>query len=97
MRIISRKTLRAYWAAAPSTRRELEAWFAETKAASWKTPADIKARYASASVLKGGRVVLNICGNKHRLVVWINYRHRIVYIRFLGTHKEYDAIDAESV
>jgi mRNA interferase HigB len=57
----------------------------------------VKAKYGNASILKGGRVVFNICGNKHRLVVWINYDFHTVYVRFLGTHKEYDRIDAQTV
>jgi mRNA interferase HigB len=58
---------------------------------------EIKRLYASASILKGGRVVFNICGNRYRLVVRINYQHQVVFVRFLGTHAEYDAIDAETV
>ena len=65
--------------------------------ADWATPADIKAQYGDASILKGGRVVFNICGNKYRLVVKINYPYRVVYLRFVGTHVEYDRIDVETV
>jgi mRNA interferase HigB len=97
MRIISIKMLKDYWQKEPSAKGELQAWYAEAKAAEWKTPADVKAKYRNASVLKGGRVVFNICGNKYRLVVWINYKFAIVYIRFIGTHKEYNKIDVESI
>jgi mRNA interferase HigB len=97
MRIIAKKSLIEYWIAVPATKSELEAWHAETKSADWGTPAEVKAKYGNASILKDGRVVFNICGNKHRLVVWINYEFRAIYIRFLGTHKEYDKIDAQTI
>ena len=97
MRIISKKSLSDYWAKVPAAQSELQAWHAEAKSAEWATPADVKAKYGNASILKDGRVVFNICGNKHRLIVRINYEYRIVYVRFLGTHKEYDQIDAETI
>jgi mRNA interferase HigB len=97
MRIISKKPLIDYWTRIPATMPELKAWYAEAKTADWASPAAVKAKYGNASILKGGRVVFNICGNKHRLVVWINYDFRTVYVRFLGTHKEYDRIDAQTV
>jgi len=75
----------------------LKAWFAEVEASSWSSPADIKDRYRSASILGDQRVVFNICGNKYRLVVKISYKNGVVLIRFIGTHKEYDAINAEEV
>ncbi len=65
--------------------------------ASWNTPQDVKAQFGNASILQHGRVVFNIHGNKYRLVVKINYAYKIVYIRFIGTHKQYDAIDVEQV
>lgn len=97
MRIISRTRLKAYWKKVPGTKTSLEAWFAEAKHGDWKTPQDVKDRYGSASILKDGRVVFNICGNNHRLVVWINYKFATIYIRFIGTHEEYDGIDAETI
>ncbi|MFA6239603.1 MAG: type II toxin-antitoxin system HigB family toxin [Candidatus Hydrogenedentales bacterium] len=97
MRVIARSTLRAFWEREPAARSVLEAWFAEARNASWKTSADVKATYRSASILKGGRVVFNICGNSYRLVVAINYAYSLVYIRFVGTHRQYDAIDAETI
>ena len=65
--------------------------------AAWTTPAEVKATYADASVLKGSRVVFNICGNKYRLVAKINFPYRVVYIRFVGTHADYDGVNAETV
>jgi mRNA interferase HigB len=97
MRIIAKKSLIDYWSVVPATQSELEAWYAEAKAADWSTPAEVKAKYGSASILKDGRVVFNICGNNYRMVVWINYEFRTIYIRFLGTHKEYDKIDAQKI
>src|SRR5947208_8117724 len=97
MRIIAKKTLKDYWAKEPAARAALEAWDAEAKSAQWSAPADVKASYGSASILKDGRVVFNICGNKYRLVVWINYDFYTIYIRFVGTHREYDDIDAQTI
>lgn len=97
MRIIAVSTLRAFWALHPDAEQPLKAWHDEVLRASWRQPADIKAHYRSASVLKNRRVVFNIKGNSYRLVVSIAYRLQIVYVKFIGTHEEYDAIDAETV
>ena len=75
----------------------MKAWFAEAENADWNSPAEVKAKYGNASILKGGRVVFNICGNNYRLVAWINYPFHTIYIRFVGTHEEYDAIDAQTI
>jgi mRNA interferase HigB len=97
MRIIARRTLREFWTRHPAAERPLRAWFAEAKGTQWRGPADIKARYPSASLLADNRVVLNIGGNRYRLVVAIRYDARIVFIRFIGTHQQYDRIDVASV
>ena len=97
MHIIARKTLISYWEANLETELHLKAWFAEVQKAEWSNPAEIKAQYRSASILKNNRVVFNICGNKHRLIVRINYESKTVFIRFLGTHEEYDKINAEEI
>lgn len=73
------------------------AWYRETLKSDWSTPSEVKAQFASASILRDGRVVFNIAGNKYRLVVWINYAYHVVYIRFIGTHKQYDKIDAQTI
>jgi mRNA interferase HigB len=96
MRVIAIKRLREYWQNEPATEQALRASYAEAEDADWKTPAEIKAKYGNASVLKNGRVVFNICGNNYRLVVAINYDYATVYVRFIGTHKEYDKIDANT-
>ena len=97
MRVISRKTLRDFWEKHADAEQPLKAWFHETKAARWKSFTDIKARYRSADALPGNRVVFNIRGNTHRLIVRIHYNTGIVFIRFLGTHAEYDKIDAPTI
>lgn len=97
MRIIARKTLKDFWEKEPAAKSVLEAWYAEARCATWNSPADIKARYSTASILKDGRAVFNIGGNKYRLIVWINYDFFTIYIRFVGTHKQYDEIDAQTI
>jgi mRNA interferase HigB len=99
MRIISRSTLRQFWQQAryADSEQPLRAWFRETTRANWKSPAQVKAAYRSASILEDSRVVFNIAGNKYRLIVKINYPYGVVYIRFVGTHAEYDKIDATKV
>lgn len=100
MRIIARKTIVQFWNSSPKyadARAPLESWYHEVKRADWSNPADIKEQYRSASILKSGRVVFNIAGNKYRLVVQINFSRRIVYICFIGTHKQYDQIDVEKI
>ena len=99
MRVIAVATLRAFWEN-PShldAEQPLKAWYKEAQKASWTNPADIKLQYRSASVLKNRRVVFNIKGNDYRLVVAISYKLQIAYVKFIGTHKKYDAIDAETV
>jgi len=97
MVVIARKVLREYGEAHPDAKQQVDAWFAEASADDWKTPAEVKRKYGTASILKDGRAVFNICGNKHRLVVWINYSARTVYVRFIGTHEDYDKIDAQTI
>jgi mRNA interferase HigB len=97
MRVIAVATLRAFWQRHPDAEQPLKAWFDEATKARWTQPADIKAHYRSASVLKNRRVVFNIKGNEYRLVVAIAYQLQIVYVKFVGTHSEYDSIDAHTV
>ena len=97
MRIIARRKLVEFWISHPRSEQQLKAWYAEAESASWASPADVKAKYGNASILKDGRVVFNICGNEYRLVVWINYDFFTIYIRFVGTHSEYDDIDAQTI
>jgi len=97
MRIISRKALREFWECHPDARQALQAWYADVKQATWRTPADIKNVYRNASIIAHNRVVFNIKGNRYRLVVAINYEYGIVYIRFVESHKEYDQIEADTI
>ena len=97
MHVISRKTLVEYWQARPEAEKALSAWYIEITSATIKGPADIKALYGSASFVANNRVVFNICGNNHRLIVAMNKRYTVGFVKFVGTHKEYDAIDAATV
>jgi mRNA interferase HigB len=97
MRIISRKALREFWRVHPQAEQPLRAWYAAAKEARWRTTADVKATIRSADFLKGNRIVFNVAGNKYRLVVKLIYEKQRVYIRFIGTHAEYDKIDATRI
>ena len=100
MRVIALSTLKAFLDAKPihaDAREPVMAWYRQVKAADWTSPADVKWDVRNVSILKDGRAVFNIAGNKYRIVVWINYPYRVVYIRFIGTHRMYDAIDAQSI
>jgi len=97
MRGISRRHLNDLAKRYPDSKSELDAWFHEAEAAVWANPAQIKQQYGNASILKECRVVFNICGNKFRILVKINYPYSVVYVRFAGTHKEYDRINAEEI
>lgn len=100
MRVIALSTLKAFLEKSPGhadAREPVMAWYRQVRAADWVTPADVKQDVGTASILKDGRVVFNIAGNKYRVVVWINYPYRVVYIRFIGTHRAYDRIDAQTI
>ncbi len=97
MRVFSKKILREFWVKHNDSEEQLKTWYKEASKAKWQNPSDIKAEYIKASILKGGRVVFNICGNKYRLIVEINYKRQWNFIRFIGTHTEYDKIDAEKI
>ncbi|MBS0617531.1 MAG: type II toxin-antitoxin system HigB family toxin [Spirochaetes bacterium] len=99
MRVISRKVLHDFWlkAGRHDSEQALKAWLYEAKAAKWKNSAEIKVKYRTASIINIKRVVFNICGNKYRLIVAINYQIGIVFIRFIGTHTEYDRVNPEEV
>ena len=97
MKIVATERLIDFGTTVPASSSALHAWYAEAKSASWATPTELKSKYGSASILKHGRVVFNICGNKFRLVAQINYEARIIFIRFIGTHAEYDEINAQTI
>lgn len=97
MKIVSVKILREFWVRFPDAEQHLKAWVDEVKQAAWNQPSDIKAKYRSASILKNRHVVFNIKGNDYRLIVSVAYRFEAVYIKFVGTHGQYDAINAETI
>jgi mRNA interferase HigB len=100
VRIIALSTLKAFFgrsSAYADARESLLAWYRQVKQADWAGPADVKRDIRTASILKDGRAVFNIAGNKYRIVVWINYPYRVLYIRFVGTHRQYNNIDAQHV
>ena len=97
MHLVSIPPLLGFVAKYPDSRQSVLAWVAEVKKASWKSPANIKAQYTTASILKNRRVVFNIKGNDYRLVVSADFEKGIVWIKWLGTHKAYDRIDVKEI
>jgi mRNA interferase HigB len=97
VRVISRRSLRVFWEKHPDVEGPLKAWFREATLAKWQGPADIRGQYASASFVGSDRVVFNVKGNKYRLIVAIKYKSQIVFIRFVGTHRQYDKVNAAEV
>lgn len=97
MRIIAKGTLREFSGLFPDAEESLLAWYREVEKEDWDTPAKVKEKYGNASIVGGNRVVFNIKGNDYRLVVQINYMYRVVYVRFVGTHAQYDKINVEEV
>jgi len=98
MQIIARRTLKEFWDRHPQAEAPLEAWYAQVKTASWQTPADIKREFgATVDFIADNRVIFDIGGNKFRLIVHVAYRFKRVLVKFVGTHKDYDRIDPETV
>ena len=97
VKVIAVAALRAFWLQHPDAEQPLKAWFEEASKATWTQPSDIKAQYRSVSIPKNRRVVFNIKGNDYRLVAAVAYRLQIVYVKFIGTHPQYDAIDANTI
>jgi mRNA interferase HigB len=100
MRVIALSALKAFLESDPAyadAREPVMAWYRQVRAADWATPAEVKRDIRTASILRDGRAVFNIAGNRYRIVVWISYPYRVVYIRFIGTHRQYDRIDAQTV
>lgn len=97
MRIISVRVLREFWEHHPQAEMPLRNWYADASHAVWKTPAEIKAAHRNASFLPGNRVVFNVKGNDFRLVVAVRYTQGLMFVRFVGTHAEYDRVDAATI
>jgi len=99
MRIIAIKTIKDFWKnpKCKDSEQSLKAWYHEVKKDEWKNPNDVKRKYKNASIIKNKRVVFNIAGNKYRLVVAIKYDFQIIFIRFVGTHEEYNKINSETI
>lgn len=100
MRVIALRTIKQFLESAlgaDDAREPALAWYRQVLKADWASPLEVKRDIGSASILKDGRVVFNIGGNKYRIVVWVNYPYRVVYIRFIGTHRQYDRIDAQTI
>ena len=97
MRIIAKKILREFWIKHTDCEEQLKAWFQETSNYEWNNSNEIKSNYPSASILGDNRIVFNIKGNHYRLIIKINYDYQMIWIRFVGTHAEYDKIDATKI
>jgi len=96
-RIFAKSTLREYWEKQPDSEQYLKTWHDTVLSSDWETPNDVKETYASASILKNSRIVFNIKGNAFRLVAKFNFEKQWVFIKFIGTHAEYDKIDVNNI
>nr|WP_246849007.1 type II toxin-antitoxin system HigB family toxin [Aquimarina sp. U1-2] len=97
VRIIAKRTLRDFWIKHADSEQQLKSWYRETEKANWKNINELKSEYPNASILKNNRIVFNIKGNNYRLIVKFNFDYEICWIRFMGTHAEYDKIDANEI
>lgn len=96
-RIVAKRTIREFWEKHPDSKEYLETWHETVKGANWRNPNEIKEFYSTVSILKNSRIVFNIRGNHYRLVAKINFEKQWLFIRFIGTHKDYDNIDADNI
>jgi len=97
LRVIAKKILREFWEKHNDCEQQLKAWCQEASKAEWTSPNEIKSEYPSASIIGNDRVVFNIKGNTYRLIVKINFDYQMVWIRFAGTHAEYDKVNAKTI
>lgn len=97
MRVFAKKILREFWDKQADSEGQLKTWYKEASKAKWTSPTDIKSGYPKASILKDRKVIFNICGNKYRLIVRINYKRGWVFILFIGSHTEYDKIEVYKI
>ncbi len=97
MRVVSKRTLREFWGKHNDCEEQLKYWFRETEKANWKNVNELKKDFPSASILKNNKICFNIKGNSYRLIIKLNFEYQICYIRFIGTHADYDKIDANNI
>ena len=97
LRVIAKKILREFWERHNDCEQQLKSWFQEATKSEWTNPNEIKAEYPSASIIGNDRIVFNIKGNSYRLIVKINFDYQMVWIRFIGTHSEYDKVNAKTI
>ena len=97
MKVFNRKTLQDFWIKHSESKEQLNSWIYDVEHTDWKTTHDVKERYPKADILKNNRIVFNIKGNSYRLIVKVEYDRKQVYIKFIGTHSEYDIVDANTV
>lgn len=97
MIVVAKRVLREFWEIYPESKMQLNAWYKEAQKGKWNSPHKIKSEYPTASIIKNNRVVFNICGNRYRLIVEINYIRLWVFVRFIGNHKRYDEIDPTTI
>ncbi|HRN37182.1 MAG TPA: type II toxin-antitoxin system HigB family toxin [Flavobacteriales bacterium] len=97
MRIIAKRTLRDFWTKHAESEQQLKAWFRDTENAGWQNTQQLKRDHPSASILAANRIVFNIKGNRYRLIVKFNFEHQVGWVRFIGTHAEYDKINANTI
>ncbi|MGB5700972.1 type II toxin-antitoxin system HigB family toxin [Muriicola sp.] len=97
MRVIAKRTLKDFWAKHSDCEQQLMAWYRETEKSEFKNLNELKKEYPSASILEDNRIVFNIKGNKYRLIVKFNFEFQICWIRFVGTHAEYDKVNANEI
>ena len=97
MRVIAKKILREFWEKHPDCEQQLKSWFQEAEKAEWKTSSQLQNEYPSSRVIENNRVIFNIKGNHYRLIIKVNYKYGMIWIRFIGTHAEYDKINPKTI
>jgi mRNA interferase HigB len=97
LRVIAKKTLREFWERHNDCEQQLKTWFQEASKAKWENHNEIKTEYPGASIIGNDRIVFNIKGNSYRLIVKINFDYQMIWIRYIGTHSEYDKVNAKTI